>query len=139
MAAAAIPPAPTTAKPIRTPTEFPGQAAATIENGARAAASIIPSVTSDRQIARTPAGHPGKRRTIVIRTSSSNRPGSTMPMIVAPPPAAASETGPGRSGRWKSRAQPIAFSKKAARKSKETDTSSSGRPCENGIGVERRC
>ena len=78
-AAARIPPMPTTAKPSRTAAEFPGQAAAVKPRGASAALSIKPRVTSERQIERIPAGQPGKRRTIAIRISSSNRPGRTMP------------------------------------------------------------
>jgi hypothetical protein len=124
---------------MRTAAEFPGQAAATKLSGASAALSISPRVTSERQIERIPAGHPGKRRTIAIRINSSNRPGRTMPMTEAPPPAAASESGPGRSGVANSRPHPQALSRKATRKSSATETSRVGSPREKGSGAWLTC
>jgi hypothetical protein len=92
--------------PARTAGGFPGNAAAASAKGASATVSIRPSVTSERQRPRTPTGQPGYRRTMAIRTASSKRPGNAMPMSEAPPPAAASARGPGRSVFLKSQRQP---------------------------------
>ena len=138
-AADRTPPMPTTAKPSRTAAEFPGQAAAVKPRGASAALSINPRVTSERQMERIPAGQPGKRRTMAIRISSSKRPGRTIPMTDAPPPAAASAIGPGLSREAKSRPQPHALTRNATRKRSATATSSVGLPCEKGIGALRTC
>ena len=98
MSAAAAKPAPAmSARPRRTAVEWPGTTAAARASGAKAALSISPSMKSERQSARTPAGHRRKRRTIAMRTTSSNRPGRASAVTEAAPFAAASASGCGRS------------------------------------------
>ena len=116
-AAAATPAAATTASPIRTPVPASGSTAPASASGARATLSIRPSMTSERQSTRTPAGHRGKRRTTAIRIASSKRPGRRIPTRAAPPLPAASASSAGRSDGVNSRPQPKALSAWASTRS----------------------
>jgi hypothetical protein len=74
-----------------------------------AAVSTRPSMKSERQTVRTPAGEPAQRRTTATRMTSSMRPGKAAPVTDAAPPAAASVNERGRSCGAKSRCHPYAL------------------------------
>jgi hypothetical protein len=134
-AAAATPATATRASAARMAIPGPGNTAAAKASGARATLSIRPSMTSERQSTRTPAGQRGYRRTTATRIASSKRPGRTTPINAAPPFPAASASTFGRSSGVNSRPQPYALRAWARRSRSPAATSTPGSPPASGQEV----
>ena len=119
--AAAMPPTPTTANPMRTATEFPGQPAATNAKGARAAA-VDQAQRHEREADRPHAcGTAGEATDDRDPDELVEAAGKDDAHERRPSAGGGERNRAGSLRAWKRRAQPIAFSKKATRKRRATE------------------